>query len=488
MERPALSFSDLTLPGLSVLAWAYFYSEWAVRLVMIVVVPFRRNSDAARSWLLLVMFLPWPALLLYLLIGRATYPRWRRKRFERLPDILSLSAEKVRELTEVSRERLPRRFTRAAVLIERVGKLPVVDGARVDFLGDYSRMIDRLVSDIDAAQHHVHLLFYIFADDEVGQKVMQALGRAQARGVKCRVLIDAIGSRPWARSVLTTLADYGVEAHPILPVTFFRRKSARADLRNHRKIAVMDGRVGYAGSQNIIAARTVLDISNQELMLRLEGPVVLELQAVFIADWFLETEEALPLDSVMSPTPACGTLAMQVLPSGPDYRVGGIESLIVTAIHSALQRVVIVTPYFIPSEAVHKAMQIAVLRGVAVHLVVPKISDHRLVRFAQQSYYGGLLAAGVSIHLFRDKFLHAKNVSVDTDVALIGSSNMDMRSFVLNSEVTVVIYDREVTLQLRRMQDDYIAGSDRMELDRWRRRPWIRKVAENLARLVSPLL
>lgn len=478
----------MTLPDLSVLGWVYFCSEWAVRLIMIVVVPFRRTSEAARSWLLLVMFLPWPALALYLLIGRATYPRWRRKRFERLPDILKLSADKILELTEVARERLPRRFSRAAILIEKLGKLPVVDGSKAEFLADYARMIDRLVADIDTAERHVHLLFYIFADDEIGRKVMEALGRARERGVACRVLIDALGSRPWARNVLTTLSDYQVEAHPILPITFFRRKSARADLRNHRKIAVIDGQIAYAGSQNIISADTLIDAGNQELMLRLEGPIVLELQAVFIADWFLETEEALAVDTVMSPTPAAGALAAQVLPSGPDYRVGGIESLIVTAIHSALQHVVIVSPYFVPSEPVQKAMQIAVLRGVDVHLVVPKVTDHHLVRFAQQSYYTGLLLAGVKIHLFRDKFLHAKNVSIDMDLALIGSSNMDMRSFVLNSEVTVVIYDRDVGMQLRRMQEGYIANSDLLDLQRWRKRPWIRKVAENLARLVSPLL
>jgi len=133
-------------------------------------------------------------------------------------------------------------------------------------------------------------------------------------------------------------------------------------------------------------------------------------------------------------------------------------------------------------------MHIAVLRGVEVHLVVPKVADQHLVRFAQQSYYGGLLAAGVNIHLFRDKFLHAKNVSIDTDMALIGSSNMDMRSFVLNSEVTVVIYDRQVTGQLRRMQQGYIANSDLLLKEEWRRRPLVRKVAENVARLVSPLL
>ncbi len=478
----------MTLPDLSALTWAYFCSEWAVRLIMMVVVPFRRTSEAARSWLLLVMFLPWPALALYLLIGRATYPRWRRKRFERLPTILKLSADKILELTEVAREKLPRRFSRAAVLIEKLGRLPVVDGSKAEFLADYTRMIDRLVADIDAAERHVHLLFYIFASDEVGQKIMEALGRACERGVTCRVLIDALGSRPWERSVRSKLSDYGVEVHLILPITFFRRKSARADLRNHRKIAVIDGQVAYAGSQNIIAADTLIDAGNQELMLRLEGPVVLELQAVFVADWFLETDEALPVDGVMSPMPAAGTLTAQVLPSGPDYRVGGIESLIVTAIHSALQHVVIVTPYFVPSEPVQKAMQIAVLRGVDVHLVVPKVSDHLLVRFAQESYYAGLLAAGVRVHLFRDKFLHAKNVSIDMDLILIGSSNMDMRSFVLNSEVTVVIYDRDIGMQLRRMQDGYIANSDLLDPGRWRRRPWVRKVAENLARLVSPLL
>ena len=478
----------MTLPDLSALGWAYYLSEWAIRLIMVVVVPFRRTSDAARSWLLLVMFVPWPALVLYLLIGRATYPRWRRRRFAQLPRILQISADRILHLTDVARERLPRRFTRAAILIEKLGRLPVVDGASGELLGDYAVMIDRLVGDIDAAERHVHLLFYIFADDETGLKVIEALGRARQRGVTCRVLIDALGSRAWAANVMTLLQARGIEAHRVLPITLFRRKSARADLRNHRKIAVIDGAVAYAGSQNIISPETIPNVNNQELMLRLEGPVVLELQAVFIADWFLETEEALPVDNVMAPTAAAGTLATQVLPSGPDYRVGGIESLLVTAIHSALQHVVLVTPYFVPSEALLKAMQIAVLRGVHVHLVVPKIADQRLVRFAQQSYYDELLAAGVAIHLFRDDFLHAKNVSIDTDVALIGSSNMDMRSFVLNSEVTVVIYDRTMTLQLRAMQEGYIASSDPLTLEAWRRRPWSTKVAENLARLVSPLL
>ncbi|MDQ0393921.1 cardiolipin synthase [Labrys monachus] len=478
----------MMLLDLSALAWAYYCSEWAVRLVMVVVIPFRRTSDAARSWLLLVMFLPWPALVLYLLIGRATYPRWRRRRFAQLPRILQISADRILHLTDVARERPPRRFARAAVLIEKIGRLPVVDGASAELLADYVLIIDRLIGDIDAATRHVHLLFYIFADDETGGRVMEALGRARRRGVACRVLIDAVGSRPWAGRVLARLKDYDVEAYRILPITLFRRKSARADLRNHRKIAVIDGVVAYAGSQNIISPETIPNVNNQELMLRLEGPVVLELQAVFIADWFLETEEALPVDSVMAPTAAAGTVATQVLPSGPDYRVGGIESLLVTVIHSALQQVVLVTPYFVPSEAVLKAMQIAVLRGVQVHLVVPKIADHHLVRFAQQSYYDELLAVGASIHLFRDAFLHAKNVSIDTDVALIGSSNMDMRSFVLNSEVTVVIYDRTVTLQLRAMQEGYMASSDLLILDEWRRRPLTTKVAENLARLVSPLL
>jgi cardiolipin synthase len=469
-------------------AFAYYVSEWIIRIAMVVIVPFRRTPDAARGWLLLVLFLPWPALILYWLIGRPSYPRWRRDRFMHLPHVLKITAEKIAHMTNADDVALPARSERAAMLVQNIGLMPVVEGNRVELLAEYEATIDRLVEDIDGASADVNLLFYIFADDLVGRRVMDALGRAVGRGVACRVLIDALGSRPWANSVVRILERHGVAVRLALPVIFLRRKSARADLRNHRKIAVIDGRIGYAGSQNIVGAEFRPGIINKELMVRVEGPVVLELQSVFIADWFLETEEVLDAGRLLPQPRECGRVAAQLLPSGPDYPAAGIENLIVAFVHSARDRVVIATPYFVPSEPLINALQTAVLRGVKVHLIVSQVTDHDLVRLAQRSYYADLMSAGIRIRLYRDKLLHAKNISIDDDIAVIGSSNVDIRSFVLNSEVTMLFYDRDVAARLREEQDGYFAHSDLLSPSEWEKRPFPVKIAENLGRLVSPLL
>ena len=220
--------------------WALLYllSEWAIRLAMLVVVPVRRSPEAAKGWLLLAFFLPWPALALYALIGRPTYPRWRRERAARFPPVFQVSSKESAEHGPVS-PLVSKSLVQAITLIQNLGHLPPLPGNSVAFLSDYEATIDALVAEIDQARHHVHLLYFIFADDETGQRVMTALGRATQRGVTCRVLIDAVGSRPWARSVSETLSSSGVAVHRVLPVGL--RGHTRADLRNHRKIAVIDG-------------------------------------------------------------------------------------------------------------------------------------------------------------------------------------------------------------------------------------------------------
>lgn len=470
------------------LALAYYISEWAVRIAMLVIVPFRRTPEAARSWLLLVLFLPWPALFLYLLIGRPTFPRWRRKRFLELPEILQITANKIAQKTAIEEPDISSRAARAAVLVQNLGRLPVLDNNSVDLLSDYDATIDCLVADIDAAKDSVHLLFYIFASDETGARVIAALGRAQARGVACRVLIDALGSRDWARDVMRAMKAHGIAAHLMLPVSFFRRKSARADLRNHRKIAVFDGRIAYAGSQNIVDAEFSPGMVNKELMVRVTGPIVLELQAIFIADWFLETDEVLQADALLPVPGKAGEVAAQVLPSGPDYPEAGIENLIVALIHSAREKLIIATPYFVPSEPLLRALQTAALRGVKVYLILSQLADHHLVRLAQRSYYSELMAMGVRIRLYRDQFLHAKNMAIDDDIAVIGSSNVDIRSFVLNSEVTMVFYDKNVAASLAAEHERYVANSALLSPSEWEERSMLVKIAENLGRLVSPLL
>lgn len=475
---------------LSSLSWAtaYLASEWIIRLVMLIVVPFRRSPEAAKGWLLFVFFLPWPALVLYHVIGRPNYPRWRRERFARLPVAFKGITDRIRGVTASQEPELPGTLQQAATLIQNLGQFPNVDGNAATLLADYDGSIARLVADIDGAKDHVHLLYYIFADDRTGWSIIEALARAIERGVTCRVLIDALGSRAWASRVVEALSQRGVAVHLVLPVGLLRRKSARADLRNHRKIAVIDGAIGYVGSQNIVDSDFKPGITNQELVVRVTGPVVLELQAVFVADWYLETQEVLETADLFPEPARTGHVVAQVLPSGPDYPEAAVGRLIEALIYGARRRVVITTPYFIPNEALLHALETATLRGVEVHLVLSKPVDQILVSLAQRSYYTDLLAAGVRIHLYRDKLLHAKHVSVDRRVSLIGSSNIDMRSFILNSEVSLVLFDREITAELHTEQERYFSSSEELSLETWRARPLTSKIVENIARLVSPLL
>jgi len=478
------------MSSISSISWPFLYllSEWAIRLLMLVVVPFRRSPEAAKGWLLFFFFLPWPALALYFLIGRSNYPRWRRRRFAQLPVVLTSAIGRIREVTSWQRPDLPANLTQAATLIENLGRFPSLGGNAAELLSDYDGTVKGLVADIDRARAHVHLLFYIFADDRTGQEVIGALTRAVKRGVECRVLIDALGSRAWAPRVVEALKAAGVSVRLVLPVGLLRHRSARADLRNHRKIAVVDGEIGYVGSQNIVDADFNPRVTNQELVMRIVGPVVLELQAVFVADWFLETEQVLDSPALFPEPHAAGEIVAQVLPSGPDYPEAGVELLVEALIHGARKRVVITTPYFIPNEALFHALETAVLRGVEVHVILSRPVDQVMVNLAQRSYYAELLEAGIEIHLYRDKLLHAKHLSVDHRVSLIGSSNIDRRSFTLNSEVSLVLFDRDLNARLREEQERYFAASDALLLKEWNRRPLMAKAVENIARLLSPLL
>jgi cardiolipin synthase len=468
-------------------AWIFFASEWAIRLAMVVVVPFRRTPAAAKGWLLLIFFEPWVGMLLYLLIGRARLPRRRRDQLARLPTAMAKVVKRLANHPNVFHPDVGPALSQAVTLAENLGGMPILGGNAVELLVDYDDTIARLVADIDRAANHVHLLFYIFADDYATAPIVEALGRAAARGVRCRVLADAIGSRAGLRSLRPKLVALGVAVHALLPIRLVPWRKARLDLRNHRKIAVIDGRVGYTGSQNLVAADFKGD-PYEDLMARVTGPVVLDLQYVFAADWFLETDEVLDGEAEFPCPEIAGGIPAQALASGPDFPTQNNQRLIVALVHGARWRVVLTTPYFIPDEPLLQAMQTAALRGVKVHLVASEKGDQRVVALAQESYYEDLLESGVLVHLYRGSFLHAKHLSVDDRVAVIGTSNLDIRSFALNAEVMLMIYDHGVTARLAAEQERYFANSRLLTLSEWRRRSFGRKVAENLARLLSPLL
>lgn len=468
---------------------AFLVSEWAIRLVMLVVVPRRRHPASAVAWLLVIFLVPWVGLVVYLLIGENRLPRQRTERSVRLLEELQAVARRFENHPSMVHPELGPELTSAVTLAERLGYLPILGGNQVELMTRTEDVIDRLIADVDAAERHVHLLFYIFANDGTGRRVAEALGRAVERGVKCRVLVDSVGSARMLKRLGRQMIDQGIELHETLPVGIFRRRAARFDLRNHRKLAVVDGRIGYTGSQNVVdASYGHKDLAWHDMTARLTGPVVLELQAVFLSDWYFETGELLETEETFPEPSATGSVPVQTLPSGPSYPTENYQRMVVAALHGARKHVMITSPYFVPDEPVLQALQVAVLRGAEVELIVPERYDQILVGAASRSYYDDLLDAGVNVHLYREGLLHSKTMTIDGQVAFLGTSNFDIRSFALNFEINLVLYDAEVTGRLCAEQKRYIEDSVPLVRDDWDQRPMRQKVFQNLARLLSPLL
>jgi cardiolipin synthase len=334
------------------------------------------------------------------------------------------------------------------------------------------------------------MLFYIFENDDTGRLVAAALERAARRGVAVRVLMDAIGSRGGLKGLGPGLREAGAEVVAVMPLRLWGPNAARFDLRNHRKIVVVDGACAFFGSQNIVSKSANRGMVNEELLVRATGPIVRHLHAVLLGDLYLETGKLPPeSDDLMAPRPEETRLGLaEVVPSGPGYNEGTAEAVMIALMYGARTRVMLTSPYVIPSDAFLAAMCSTARRGVRVDLIVDRESNKPLVQLAQRSYYDTMLAAGISIHRHSGSFLHAKHMSIDDDVALIGSSNLDIRSFALNAEVSVLIYDRTVVAALRVIQDGYLRHADTVTPEERAAIGVLRRALENLARLTDSLL
>jgi cardiolipin synthase len=465
----------------------YLISEWTIRLIMLVYVPQKRTPAAARSWLLLIFIFPFGGLILYALFGRAYMSKRRLAAQQRISHFIRTKGKEFLGPYGIKPDLTPP-FQHIVTLAKNLGDFGILGGNQVEILADYEGSVNLLVADIASAKDHVHLLYYIFADDKTGNRVVDALAEAVKRGVVCRVLLDSLGSKKSRRKLVPRMREAGIEVTLLLPVRWFRRRGTRADLRNHRKIAVIDGQIGYVGSQNLVNADFKADITYEELVARVTGPAVLQLQAVFLGDRFVDADQRIDWPKLFPKEHMPGSSPAQALPSGPSYPFANNQQLITSLIHAAQKRVVITTPYFIPDDAILQAMQAAVLRGVEVHLVVSQKADQLLVGLAQRSYYEVLLEAGVKIHLYQHKFLHAKHLSIDHTIVLIGSSNMDLRSFQLNAEISLLVFDPQVAAAVHAVQERNFAHAELLTLEEWRKRPALARISQNLARLVDSVL
>lgn len=487
-------WTTLTVPTPS--AWVsvlVVLADLIIRIVVLGVIPGNRRPTTAMAWLLCIFFLPYIGFLLFLMFGNFRLSRHRRQTQDSVNiRIVEGTAEIAQQVPAYDG---PAWINSAVELNRNLGYFPALGGNQVQLVRGYQESLDAMAAEVRTATHYVNAEFYIMSSDSATENLFRELEAAAQRGVRVRVLFDHIGSLrvPGYRGMIRRLEGSKILWRRMLPLLPVRGQWRRPDLRNHRKILVVDGRVGYTGSQNLIEPayrkkhNAKIGRHWVELMARLEGPIVGTLNVMFATDWSSETEEN--LESQLAThhwNSFTGGVLCQVVPSGPGFVTENNLRLFNTLLYSAQERVTISSPYFVPDDSLLYAITTAAQRGVRVELFVSEVGDQFLVHHAQRSYYEALLKAGVRIFLYpKPLVLHAKHFTVDQDVAIIGSSNMDMRSFSLNLEVSVMMIDKDVVKQMHEVEEEYRRVCRELNLEEWLNRPILARYVDNVARLTA---
>ncbi|PRA82216.1 cardiolipin synthase [Microbacterium sp. MYb66] len=480
--------------------WGWWFAAFLlvldiiIRVTAIIVIPRNRRPTAAMAWLLAVFFIPFVGVFLFLVIGNPRLPRARRRKQDQINEYIAETSEHLHFGT--LRPNAPAWFGPIVQMNQRLGALPLSGDNGAHLISDYQESLDEMAEAIRTAKDYVHVEFYILQSDTATDNFFRALEEVSARGVEVRVLLDHWANRgkPRYKQTVARLNAMGADWHLMLPVQPLKGKMQRPDLRNHRKLLVVDGNIAFLGSQNITDSTYNLKKNIKrglhwvDLMVRLDGPVVLSVNAIFVADWYSETDTVLEGIDIAHANIGSGDLDCQVVPSGPGFEVENNLRLFLGLLYAAKKKIMIVSPYFVPDEALLLAVTAAVDRGVQVELFVSEEGDQAMVYHAQRSYYEVLLKAGVRIWMYRKPYiLHTKTLTIDDEVAVIGSSNMDMRSFGLNLEVSMLVRGEEFVSEMREVEDKYRSLSRELTLEEWMQQPLRSTVLDNLARLTSAL-
>ncbi len=473
-----------------------FLFEFFLRslLVMVILTRHRVQPSSTLAWVVLILAVPFFGLFAYLLVGQVRLGKKRRDLHKEISK--KVESPNIQSRLGIQEERiwddLPLEHRQIARLGEAVShNLPLPANA-IELIGKPDDFRNRLIQDIDDATDYCHLEFYIYLADRTGGEVGEALVRAVKRGVTCRLLVDSVGSRGFLRSDLRrNLIAGGVSVTEALPASLVRVIFSRIDLRNHRKIAIIDGCIGYTGSQNIADPEFAPKKKFApwiDTMVRIKGPVLRDMQDLANEDWLLENPDHHASLPRPHPDPIEDGMTAQIIGTGPNSYNQALRQLMHTAFNTAKEELILTTPYFVPDETTVTALCTAARRGVATHLVVPARNDSPFVAAASRSYYAALLDSGVQIHHFEPGLLHAKTMTVDRDLAIVSTANLDRRSFELNFEVSLIVYDSDFASHLRLLQKSYIDQSFPIDQARWERRHWIHRLWHNAVGLLSPLL
>lgn len=481
----------------TVINWLLLFGYWLlIAGVTLRVMMKRRSVPSAMAWLLVIYILPLVGIITYLLLGELNLGKRRAERSKALwPSTVRWIKEFkgcqgifTRENSEVARSLFQ--------LCEHRQGMGGLKGNQMQLLTNTDDAMRALIRDISLAQNNIEMVFYIWQAGGLVDQVAEALMAATRRGVRCRLILDSAGSVDFFRSpYLAMLRAAGVNVVEALHVSILRVFLRRMDLRQHRKMVLIDNYVAYTGSMNMVDPRFFKQDAGVgqwiDIMARMEGPVATAMGIIFSCDWEIETGERIlpppPNFNIMSFKQA-SSHTIQVIASGPGFPEGVIHQALLTSIYAAREQLVITTPYLVPSDDLLYALCTAAQRSVKVHIIVPRHNDSMLVGWASRAFFAELLEAGVMIHQFDGGLLHTKSVLVDSQLSLVGTVNLDMRSLWLNFEITLVIDDNNFGSALARVQEDYIASSSIIDARVWSQRPYWQRIVERLFYFFSPLL
>lgn len=456
----------------------------------------RKKPSSTWAWLLVLFFLPFVGFFLYLLLGRQLRKkhlfRWDGRKDIGIEQLISYQIEAIENNELELRNEHIKNYNHLIYMNLKTNNAVLTQDNAVEVFDDGNDKFESLLHDIEHAKHHIHIQYYIFKLDNLGQRILNALSKKANQGVKVRVLFDEMGSRGIRKRHFKKLLEAGGEVEVFFP-SILPLINPRLNFRNHRKIVVIDGRIGYIGGFNV--GDEYLGLSDRfgywrDTHLRIEGSAVHPLQTRFILDWNQASakNDICYAERYFPAIPQKGTAALQIISSGPDTDWEVIKNNYLHLIANAKKYVYIQSPYFIPDESFFDAIRIATLAGIDVRIMIPNKPDHMFVYWATYSYVGPLVEAGAKVYHYEKGFIHAKMIVVDDEIASVGTANIDVRSFSLNFEVNALIYDRTLAHRLAEIFESDILDCSELTIELYKNRSTYTKFRESISRLLSPIL
>lgn len=468
------------------------------------------NRDPSKTliWILIFMLFPVLGILIYAVLGRnirkmkinKTYKMANNMKKENLlfnldemKDLAQGQSSMIKEGKLPNSENIDFRVLRVVSLLLNTGIFPFTINNNVEVYVDGNEKFKNLIKDIRNAKNHIHLEYYIIKDSKIGEKIKQELIEKAKDGVKIRIIYDDVGCwRFWFhRKFFNEMRANGIEIIPYLKGKINIPIGGQLNYRNHRKIVVIDGKIGYTGGINIgdeYIGKNKKFGYWRDTHIRIEGTSVYMLQMIFLTDWYYNTKEVLLEEKLFPKLNTKGNSMMQIVASGPDSDWESMHYAYFYAICQAKKSIYIETPYFIPDESLLKALKCAALSGVELIILFPKIADHKIVNTASYSYFQEILDSGGKVYLYNKGFLHSKVIIIDDFMASTGSANMDLRSFKLNFEVNAFIYDSNIIEEIKKYFMIDLSNSEELERVKFEDRGHFMKIKESISRLFSPLL